>query len=189
MKATCWKVIESTLQLIIIGVMAYSLWQTNRVIEINQEQTEKSTLPVIVFDVKSINSFKSIPIIKNVGVGPAFNIKVLDYKNKDYIASFNDVTGLEKDGQIKLDYNIENHINSNENKVYLDTFENDFHKFISYSGQHPMGRTAVVSFDSTLVITYCDIKGTKYKIAESASFDIIENKFTYEIVSFPTKIK
>ena len=172
--------------------MIIAISQTRDALKINDEQAEKTTLPVIVFDVV-INDWKAFPIIRNVGLGPAFNIQVHEYKNKEYTAVFKTITGLEKDGKCNLDYYIDDYEAGEKSfKKYVqdtDTLRNYFYEFITYQGYHFMGRIPNVPFDSSVVITYFDIKGNKYEISETIGFDLLKKEFSYLIENFPRKLK
>ena len=189
-KLTFWKFIKRTVRILVLITMVIAIFQTNEALNINKEQSEKTTLPVIVFDVMSNGDFSAVPIIRNVGVGPAFNIKVLDYTHKDFKAEFITVTGLEKDGQIQLKYQIyDNKDISNIRPILSDSIKNDFYKFISQTRQSRGVRATAAKFDSCLVITYCDIIGNEYQIEESLDFNINKNEFKYLITKFPQKVK
>ena len=179
-----WDKIGTIVQVLVLIVMVVAISQTWNALKLTEEQTEKSTLPVIVFDVVSTVPNKAEPIIRNVGVGPAFNIKVHDYTKKAYKAEFVTITGLEQGGQIQPKY----HLNGNFN-LSSDSIMNGFFIFLSYRENASRSSSSYVPSDSNLVVTYDDIKGNKYQIEESFTFDFRKNEFQYLIEQLPKKIK
>lgn len=84
-------------------VLAFTLmvvcWYTIETLRLRvttQEQLACTHLPLVVIDFKRIEKYENqlLPIIRNVGFGPAFNIRVSNIKNGNCSSDFQLISGL-----------------------------------------------------------------------------------------------
>jgi hypothetical protein len=175
-----WNKLQAIIQIPIVIIMAWATWETFEMRNASQEQTAKSSMPLVVFDVNKENFLK--PIIKNVGYGPALNINISPIKNREFELSFNNVNGIENGGEELLDFEIYTR-NSDVKKIFQSD-STQFESYFAYRGNHFMGRTSENDL-GTIKITYEDILGNKYSTKQELKFDIVENRIRAKIVEFP----
>ena len=180
-----WSKWQTIIQIPIVIIMAWATWETYEMRKTSQEQTIKSSLPFVVLDIKSKKWSETIPILKNVGYGPALNIEISDIKNREFKLSFKRVSGLENSGEVILQFDI-----WDTTGISKTNFPNDsttFNSYLSYRGQHFMGRTPGNNL-GTIDINYEDLTGNKYFVRQELYFDIVDNRMYAKVVEYPRPI-
>lgn len=177
-----WSKWQTIIQIPIVAVMFWATWETYQMRKTSQEQTEKNSMPLVVFDVVGQNWNVSNPILKNIGYGPALNIKLSDINNREFRLSFENVNGLENGGQATLDYDITD--TTLKSKKIFQYDSSRFNSFLSYRGEHFMGRTPNNNLGE-LIVSYEDLTGHKYSVKQKIYFDIIANKLYSTIIEYP----
>lgn len=177
-----WSKWQTIIQIPIVLIMAWATWETYEMRRTSQEQTAKNSMPLVVFDIKSEKWTLSTPILKNVGYGPALNIKVSNIINREFKLSFKNINGLENGGQTILNFDIYDTTHNSKKVFPYDSTQ--FNTYLSYRGEHFMGRTSGNNLGS-IEITYEDLVGNKYSIKQELYFDILDNKLYAKIVEYP----
>ncbi len=177
-----WDKWQTIIQIPIVLIMAWATWETYEMRKTSQEQNTKNTMPLVIFDILNEKWNLSTPIIKNVGYGPALNIKVSNLQNREFSLIFKNVNGIANGGQAILDYDIYDTL-----AISKKTFLNDsinFNSYLSYRGQGFKSRTSGNDL-GFIVISYEDLLGNKYYIKQKIYFDIIENRLYARIIEYP----
>jgi hypothetical protein len=164
-------------------IIWYSL-ETRRLRAITQEQLSRSYLPLVVVEFKKeIHAGDTIyiPAVRNIGFGPAFNIRISDLKNANCRSDFSRViAGLGKDSTATLSTDTYCEQQNGESGSY---YPDDFTKLII---KPPRNRQYSLSNSLPIVITFQDTRGSTYEIAQEVQWSRMDDPSVQAVVTkFP----
>lgn len=140
-------------------------------------------MPLVVFDIVVHKKWvSSSPILKNVGYGPALDIRVSTLKNRGIDLSFDKINGIENGGTALPEFEVYN--NTKASVFNLTEDSAIFKRFLSYRGEGFMGRTSMNNLD-TIEITYTDLLGNQYRTLQKLDYDIGSNRLYTSIIEYP----